>query len=270
MRVGINCGHTVSGTTGCGVVGFLDESVETREVGYALEKIFRENGHIVVDCTDDYSDSVSENLRKICVKANAQTLDLFISIHFNSGGGTGVEVWTYKGEVFDAAEDTAQAITDLGYKNRGIKDGSHLYVVHRSNAKAMLVECCFADSQDDVEKYRNLGAETFARAIYKGVVGEHPANTNKESEEDMAKIAELEKQVATLTGKVESLEKQVEWLMNQNFVYNYVDGNMPDWAKPSVQKLMDKGVISGEGEGLGLTNDLLKTICYLDRLGLIK
>lgn len=39
MRVGINCGHTVSGTIGCGVVGFLDESVETREVGYALEKI---------------------------------------------------------------------------------------------------------------------------------------------------------------------------------------------------------------------------------------
>ena len=84
------------------------------------------------------------------------------------------------------------------------------------------------------------------------------------------KIAELEKQVATLTGKVESLEKQVEWLEKQNFVYNYVDDNMPNWAKPSVQKLMDKGVISGEGEGLGLTNDLLKTICYLDRLGLIK
>ena len=31
MRIGINCGHTVSGTVGCGAVGDIDESVEARE-----------------------------------------------------------------------------------------------------------------------------------------------------------------------------------------------------------------------------------------------
>ena len=30
MRIGINCGHTVSGTVGCGAVGYIDESVEAR------------------------------------------------------------------------------------------------------------------------------------------------------------------------------------------------------------------------------------------------
>ena len=39
MRIGINCGHTVSGTVGCGAVGDIDESVEAREVGYALENL---------------------------------------------------------------------------------------------------------------------------------------------------------------------------------------------------------------------------------------
>ena len=34
MIVGINCGHTVSGTVGSGAVGFLNESNETRRVGY--------------------------------------------------------------------------------------------------------------------------------------------------------------------------------------------------------------------------------------------
>ena len=33
MRIGINCGHTVSGQPGCGAVGRIDESVETRAVG---------------------------------------------------------------------------------------------------------------------------------------------------------------------------------------------------------------------------------------------
>lgn len=41
MRIGINCGHTVSGTVGCGAVGDIDESVEAREVGYALENLLK-------------------------------------------------------------------------------------------------------------------------------------------------------------------------------------------------------------------------------------
>ena len=43
----------------------------------------------------------------------------------------------------------------MGLKNRGIKDGSKLYVVHHSDAKAMLVEVCFVDT-DDAEKYKRL------------------------------------------------------------------------------------------------------------------
>ena len=89
MIVGINCGHTVSGTVGSGAVGFLNESNETRRVGYKVMEYLRAKGVTVVDCTDDYSSTVSENLKKIVDKANAQPLDLFVSIHFNSGGGRG-------------------------------------------------------------------------------------------------------------------------------------------------------------------------------------
>ena len=49
MRIGINCGHTVSGTVGCGAVGDIDESVEAREVGYALENLLKDAGHTVYD-----------------------------------------------------------------------------------------------------------------------------------------------------------------------------------------------------------------------------
>ena len=51
MRIGINCGHTVSGTVGCGAVGYIDESVEARKVGYVLENLLKCAGHTAVSYT---------------------------------------------------------------------------------------------------------------------------------------------------------------------------------------------------------------------------
>ncbi|MCI8404683.1 MAG: N-acetylmuramoyl-L-alanine amidase, partial [Clostridia bacterium] len=81
MRVGINCGHTVSGTVGCGAVKYIDESVETRAVGKRLMTLLRRNGHTVYDCTNDYAPTVSSNLSQIVTMANNQPLDLFVSVH---------------------------------------------------------------------------------------------------------------------------------------------------------------------------------------------
>lgn len=170
MRIGINCGHTLGGQPGSGAVEFLDESVETRKVGKTLIDLFRRGGHEVFDCTDDYAQSTSDNLRKIAEMANTQPLDLFVSIHFNSGGGTGTEVFTYGGSMFSEAKQVCKALSDLGFKNRGIKDGSGLYVIRRTKARSMLVEVCFVDS-DDAELYRNIGYEKIANAIFNAIAG---------------------------------------------------------------------------------------------------
>ena len=170
MRIGINCGHTVTGQPGCGAVGFIDESIETRNVGKTLMKLFRDGGHTVVDCTNDYAASSSENLAAIVNMANAQTLDLFVSIHFNAGGGRGTEVYTYGGQKYSEAVSVCQKIAALGFNNRGVKDGSRLYVVRRTNAKAMLIEVCFVDT-DDADKYRKLGCGKIAAAIYEAITG---------------------------------------------------------------------------------------------------
>ena len=140
MRIGINCGHTVSRQPGCGAVGFIDESVETREVGMRVMSLLRQAGHTVVDCTNDYAPSTSSNLSQIVGLANKQPLDLFISIHFNAGGGQGTEVFTYGGEKHAEAVRVCNALNKFGFVNRGIKDGSNLYVVRRSDAKAILIE----------------------------------------------------------------------------------------------------------------------------------
>ena len=45
---------------------------------------------------------------------------------------------------------------------------------------------------------------------------------------------------------------------------------LPSWAKPTIQKVIDKGVLKGDGSGLHLSEDNMKMFIYMDRLGLIK
>lgn len=249
MIIGINCGHTVSGQPGCGAVGLIDESVETRRVGNKLMLLLSKAGHTVYDCTDDYAKSEKDNLNKIVKMANKQPLDLFVSIHFNKGGGKGVEVFTYGGKKHLEAVNVCNALAGLGFVNRRVKDGSHLAVVRRSNAKAMLVEVCFVDSRTDVELYKSLGADKVAQAIYKAITGE-----SVKEDIDMEELRKLQERVA-------ELEKRCA-------VYDYMDDNMPQWAKPTIQKLMDKDALVGDEKGrLGLTMNTIRTLVVLDRQG---
>ena len=50
MRIVVNCGHTKTGA-GSGAVGFINESNETRNVGYLLMDLLRKAGHEVIDAT---------------------------------------------------------------------------------------------------------------------------------------------------------------------------------------------------------------------------
>ena len=209
MKIGINCGHTVSGQPGCGAVGFINESDETRKVGYKLMEYLKSAGHTVVNCTNDKAASTNENLSKIVAMANAQPLDLFVSIHFNSARGKGTEVFTYGGKEHAEALNILKNMSKLGFINRGVKDGSSLYVVKRTNAKAMLIEVCFVDTKSDVELYEQRGANAVANAICNAITGE-------------------------------------EVKTEQSVFY---DVSTNDAAYQHIKKLKDYGIINGYGDG---------------------
>lgn len=75
------------------------------------------------------------------------------------------------------------------------------------------------------------------------------------------------------TGKwdwfVESVEKMVKNGGKESegveevpeMIYNYVDKNMPEWAREAVQWQVDNGILVGDGNGLHLTDNDLRTIC---------
>lgn len=172
MVVGINCGHTISGA-GFGAVGIIKESEHTRLVGQALMRLLQSAGVTVIDCTIDQANTQNEYLSAAVALANRQDLDWFISIHFNASGehkGHGAEVYTYKGRQYQDALDVCANLGHLGFTNRGVKDGSGLYVIRRTKAKSMLIEVCFCDNQQDVGIYHAAGgAEGIADAIFKAL-----------------------------------------------------------------------------------------------------
>lgn len=171
MKIGINCGHTISGP-GYGAVGLIKESEHTRQVGYALMEKLMSEGIEVVDCTVNRADTNLAYLERAVTLANQENLDWFISVHFNASKehkGRGIEAFTYQGKQHPQAVKICEQVEKLGFRNRGIKNGSHLYTVRNTKAKAILIEVCFCDNEEDIRLYQKVGVEAIATAIAEGL-----------------------------------------------------------------------------------------------------
>ena len=150
---------------------YLNEVTEDRAVKNKVITYLKAAGHTVYDCTDDSGRTQGANLANIVKKCNAHSVDLDISIHLNAGGGTGTEVLYYSGSSAGksmAAKVSEKISSAFGWKNRGAKARSDLYVLNNTKAVAILVECCFVDSQADAGKW---SADKCAKAIVEAVTG---------------------------------------------------------------------------------------------------
>lgn len=172
MRIALNSGHTVAGPgTGASYKGFNEAEI-VRDVTRALIPKLKAKGHTVIDTTIRSASSQNAYLKSICQLANATGADLFLSIHCNASVthlGRGCEAYTWKGRKVKQAVRICDALADLGFKNRGVKDGSKLYVVKHTSATAVLVELFFLDNSTDRALYEKLGPAKIAEAIAKAL-----------------------------------------------------------------------------------------------------
>lgn len=243
MKINVHAGHNPDGKIACGAVGLIKESTEARKVKNAVITKLRKMGHTVYDCTVANGTSQNDVLKKIVDKCNAHDVDLDVSIHFNSGrndkkgddktGGTEVFVYSDKSTQKERAAKICEAIADLGFRNRGVKTSDSLYVLKRTKAPALLIECCFVDDKDDVELYN---VEKMANAIVFGITGKKvETSSEKETEEE-----KTEKEPASYLVKITtellnvrtgpSIDYDVATRVKKGEVYTIV-GSQNGWGK---------------------------------------
>lgn len=199
MIFNVHAGHNPDGMVGCGAIGYIKESTENRKVTSEVIRLLRLLGHTVYDCTVNNGTSANNVLTNIVKKCNAHVVDLDVSIHFNSvnkklaedGKTTGTEVFVYNtsSKAIPYAQNVAKAIRELGFNLRDdeVKDyvkTANFYVLRKTNAPAMLIECCFVNDKDDVALY---DYKTMAEAIVFGLTGERyeePVNTEEDADID--------------------------------------------------------------------------------------
>lgn len=177
MKIAIDFGHGVGSDRGA--VGFIAEETIINSVGSLVVNKLNALGHTVIEVRPTSASSVSDSLSQRCQKADNNNVDLFVSLHANAGGGVGTEVFTYNAKEVPQARAVLNNIVSLGFTNRGIKDGSGLYVVKHPSATAMLIEICFCDTQSDVDKYNSISSEAIANAIISGLTGQAISTTTK-------------------------------------------------------------------------------------------
>lgn len=89
---------------------------------------------------------------------------------------------------------------------------------------------------------------------------------NESGELPMDQYSELKQLIADLNDKTEHLTGQIDALCNP-MIWNYIDENLPEWARPTIEKLVSKGYLQGDENGLNLDATLLRILVINDRAG---
>lgn len=171
MKFGIDIGHNAPPDTGAR--GIIQEDVLTKRVGTRVIDKLRKLGKEVINCTPSRASTVVDSLSQRCETANFNKVDVYVSIHFNdfNGSADGTEIYVGGDAGARIARPILKNIAALGFRNRGIKDGSHLYVIRNTEMPAILIECCFCDSRTDMQLF---DADKMSDAIVQGLTGQLP------------------------------------------------------------------------------------------------
>lgn len=218
-----------------GASGLLDEVTEDRKVAASVIQKLQQLGHTVYDCTDDAGHTQAQNLSNIVANCNSHSADLDVSIHFNAGGGQGVEVLVYSATSSSNsyASDICDAVAELGFRNRGVKVRNNLYVLKRTKAPALLIECCFVDSETDSNLY---SADSMASAIVKGITGGQSVSNEPAATETATETTAFDSYLVRVTATALNVRKDhttssgVATVVRKGEVYTIVD-EYGSWGK---------------------------------------
>lgn len=148
-KIYVNAGH--SKTDSGAVSKYGKERVFNVKVRQAMVKYLEAN----YDCLVKWNPGSVGDLKKITDEANEWKADLYVSIHFNSGGGNGWEGLLYK---LDDAHERCGHIFEkhvkaIGQNSRGLKARPDLKNLSLTKMMAILNECAFIDNWKDIKDW---------------------------------------------------------------------------------------------------------------------
>ena len=164
--IGIHGGHAKIGAVGAR--GIIDEVVYDRKLKNAIIKELRYMGYKAVDCSVASAQSSMDCLVKIARKSVKKKTTVNFSIHLNSGGGNGIEIYLPENvseQMADNAYQFCKALSkEFKFANRGVKGVGKFYV-NRHMRKCYLLEIGFVDSSKDVKIFNAYGADAIGKRI---------------------------------------------------------------------------------------------------------
>lgn len=185
MKICVRGGHTELCT---GASALISELTEDRKVKDSVCKYLRQLGHAVLDVTPpvNYTNSSGVDLAYGVNKANNFGADLFISIHFNKcynsyNGALGTETCVYSENEY--GKRIVNALSGLGFKNRGQKVRTGLYELSHTNMTSVIVETCFVEATEDVALYKKLGSDVIGKTIAEAIANQKIGPTVEKKEE---------------------------------------------------------------------------------------
>lgn len=165
-KIYINPGHSDKDP---GAVGYETE----RKLNVAVSQHMNEYLLANYQCeTRVYS---NDSLTSLCSDANSWGADLFVSNHFNAGGGDGYEALVYSQKRVPLGEIFAKHIQAIGQNLRlygakpGVKIRTDLAVLKNTSMPAIVNEGAFVDNKTDIQDWnddaelKKLG-EAYAKA----------------------------------------------------------------------------------------------------------
>lgn len=172
-----------------GAVKYVKEAdVNIKVVNYAHEYL-KDN----YEC-ESKKDTTADSIRTVVGRANSWDADLFVSVHFNAGGGDGYEALVYSSKSKALGQCFEKHVKAVGQNSRGVKYRPDLGVLRLTDMKAILNEIAFVDNKKDIRDWdenselKVMGiALAKAAADYLNIPKKKKATTSKKSVETIAK-----------------------------------------------------------------------------------
>lgn len=143
---------------------YMNENLFNRAVVNYLEKELLRHGFKVLQVAPTDADTPLATRTNL---ANSKNADLYLSIHANALNGQwgthgGIETFVSKSSESIRIGNILhnEVMKGTHFKNRGVKDGTHLWEIKSPKMPSVLVELGFMDSVDD---YKHLLSDIYRR-----------------------------------------------------------------------------------------------------------